>query len=125
MDTLNMGLQEASALRAAVNDNVVPIGTDSSSQFEILKDYIQEFESSLDSEHEVGMLVASFGTSVLLNVTYISYENPTLMVFKGIYQGSEATLIQHVNHLNFLLTSVKKDADRPKHKIGFAIDSEE
>lgn len=27
--------------------------------------------------------------------------------------------------LNFLLTSVKKDADRPKHKIGFSADPEE
>ena len=120
-----MSLQEAFDIRTAVNNNVVPIGTNSSSQFEILKDYIQEFESSLDSEHEVGMLLTSFGTSVLLNVTYISYESPSLMIFKGSFQGSKATLIQHVSQLNFLLTSIKKDADRPKHKIGFAIDLEE
>lgn len=125
MDILNTSLQEASALRAVANDQVVPIGTTSSSQFEILRDYIQEFENSLDSEHEVGILLTSFGTSVLLNVTYISYESPVLMIFKGFYQGKEATLIQHVSQLNFLLTSVKKDADRPKHKIGFSADPEE
>ena len=89
-------------------------------QFEILKRYIQEFEHSLDSEHEVGIMMTNFGQSVLMQVIQVSYEDPVLMVFKGFVNGREATLIQHINQLNFMLTSVEKEPDRPKRKIGFA-----
>ena len=88
-------------------------------QFEILKKYIQEFEQSLDTEHEVGIMMTNFGQSVLMNVTQITYEDPVLMVFKGFVNEREATLIQHINQLNFMLTSIEKDPDRPKRKIGF------
>ena len=30
-------------------------------QFRLLKKYIQEFEASLDSEHEVGVMLTNFG----------------------------------------------------------------
>ena len=33
------------------------------------------------------------------------------MVFKGFVNGQEATLIQHVNQLQLLLTSMKKEVD--------------
>lgn len=63
----------------------------------------------------------SFGQNILLKVTYISYEFTSLMVFKGYVNDKETTLIQHTNQLNFLLTSVDKAPDRPKHKIGFSV----
>ena len=88
-------------------------------QFEILKRYIQEFERSLDTEHEVGIMMTNFGQSVLMRVTYVTYEDPVLMVFKGYVNGREATLIQHINQLNFMLTTIEKDPDRPKRQIGF------
>lgn len=88
-------------------------------QFEILKKYIEKFEKSLDSEHEVGLMMTNFGQSVLMQVVQVSYENPVLMIFKGFVNGREATLIQHINQLNFMLTSVEKEPDRPKRKIGF------
>jgi len=88
-------------------------------QFKILKKYIRNFEKSLDSEHEVGILLTHFGHSVLMQVTEIRCEEPVLMVFKGYVDRREATLIQHINQLNFLLTSIPKEPDRPKRKIGF------
>ena len=88
-------------------------------QFEILKRYIQVFENSLDSEHEVGIMMTNFGQSVTMIVTKITYENPVLMVFTGYVNGKEATLLQHINQLNFMLTSVDKEPDKPKIKIGF------
>lgn len=91
----------------------------SDTQFEILQKYIKSFESSLDSEHEVGILLTNFGQSVIMQVTEISYEKSVLMVFKGYVNGKMSTLIQHVNQLNFLLTSVEKEPDRPKRTIGF------
>ncbi len=120
MDSINMSLENANLIREMASCEPVPSGTDSASQFEILKDYIYEFEKTLDSEHEVGMLLTNFGQNILLNVTYVSYENPSLMVFKGYVNGKYSTLIQHINQLNFLLTSVQKEPDRPKRQIGFA-----
>lgn len=91
----------------------------SDTQFEIIKQYIQEFESSLDTEHEVGLMLTSFGQSVLMQVTSITYEKSVLMIFKGLVNGKEATLIQHIHQLNFLLTSVEKAPEKQKTKIGF------
>lgn len=123
-DYLNPALHNAAMIREMASRDHVPLGTDSASQFETLKDYILEFEKSLDSEHEVGMLLTNFGQNILLQVTYISYEYPSLMIFRGYSNGRPATLIQHVNQLSFLLTSVQKDPNRPKRKIGFYIPEE-
>jgi len=90
-------------------------------QFQILKKYIQKFESTLDNDHEVGLMLTNFGQTVLMQVTRITYEEPVLMIFSGTVNGRESTLIQHMNQLSFLLTSVEKDKDAPKRKIGFAI----
>lgn len=124
MDFLSSALSNANTIRQLSDLEPVPIGTDSETQFEILKRYIEDFQNSLDSEHEVGMLLTNFGQNVLLKVTYISYESPVLMIFKGYVNDKEATLVQHVNQLNFLLTSVDKEPDRPKRKIGFLIQEE-
>ena len=92
-------------------------------QFEILKRYVQEFERSLDAEHEVGIMMTNFGQSVLMYVQQITYEDPVLMVFKGYVNGREATLIQHISQLSFMLTSVEKEPDRPKRQIGFSVNN--
>lgn len=120
MDFLSSALSDASEIRRLAVLKPVPVGTDSETQFEILKQYIEEFQNSLDSEHEVGMLLTNFGQNILLRVTYISYESPVLMIFKGFVNDKESTLVQHVSQLNFLLTSIEKEPNRPKQKIGFA-----
>lgn len=75
----------------------------SDTQFEILVKYIKEFEESLDSEHEVGLLLTNFGKTVTMQVTEISYEKSVLMIFKGYVDGRMSTLIQHISQLNFCL----------------------
>lgn len=93
-------------------------------QFEILKRYIQKFEISLDDDHEVGIMMTNFGQSVLMQVTQVTYEDPVLLVFTGFVNGRKATLIQHINQLNFMLTSVEKEPDRIKRQIGFVSNNE-
>jgi hypothetical protein len=93
-------------------------------QFEILKQYISDFEKALDDEHEVGMMLTNFGQSILMQVTNITYEEPVLFIFKGYVNGKESTLIQHMNQLNFMLTSVDKEPERPKRRIGFVVKEE-
>lgn len=97
----------------------------SDEQFRILRKYIEDFEKTLDPEHEVAIMLTNFGQTITMQVTYITYEEPVLMVFKGFVNGQEATLIQHVNQLNFLLTSIRKIEDRPKRKIGFSTENSE
>ncbi len=96
----------------------------SDTQFEIIRDYVEKFEASLDPEHEVGVMLTNFGQSILMYVTNITYEKSVLMVFKGYVNGREATLIQHINQLNFMLTSVEKEPERPKRKIGFTLNDD-
>lgn len=93
----------------------------SDTQFEIIKRYILDFQKSLDNEHDVGVLLTNFGSTMLMQVTSVGFERSVLMVFRGYVDGREATLIQHVSQLNFLLTSVPKAPDEPKRKIGFTV----
>lgn len=93
-------------------------------QFKILQRYVQEFEQTLDPQHEVGIMMTNFGQSIIMQVTQITYEKPVLLIFKGFVDGKMSTLIQHMNQLNFLLTSLDKVDDRPKNPIGFTIPSE-
>lgn len=96
----------------------------SDTQFEILKKYIRDFEETLDADHEIGLLLTNFGQSIIMQVTEISYEESVIMIFKGYVNGKMSTLVQHVSQLNFLLTSIEKEADRPKRTIGFIQPSE-
>lgn len=96
----------------------------SDTQFDVLRKYIKDFESSLDSEHEVGLILTNFGQSITMQVTEISYEESVLMIFKGYVNGRMSTLIQHVSQLNFLLTSIEKEPNKPKHPIGFICPAE-
>lgn len=95
-------------------------------QYEKIMDEIRDFEKELDDEHEIAMMLASFGQNILLHVIDIAYANPTILYFYGYVNGKPSTLIQHVSQLNFLLTAVEKlnPYEKP-HRIGFVNDSEE
>jgi hypothetical protein len=89
-------------------------------QYEILCEYIKEFQDGLDEEHEVCVQLASFGQSILMQVTGIGYANPSLITFDGYVNGQRCQLIQHVNQLNFMLmASPKAEPDKPARRIGF------
>lgn len=95
-------------------------------QYEILMRSIKEFEDTLDDDHEVAIQLASFGESIIMNVTDIGYSNPSLIHFYGYVDGKKAELIQHVSKLNFLLLAVpKSDPNRPARRIGFVITDNE
>lgn len=91
----------------------------SDTQFDVIKKYVLDFQQSLDQEHDIGLLLTNFGQAMLMEVTQIGFEKSVLMVFRGFVNGRESTLIQHISQLNFLLTSVPKDPEKPKRKIGF------
>ncbi len=89
-------------------------------KYEKIMEQIHNFEETLDTEHEIALKLASFGSSITMIVTDISYQNPDLLYFYGYVNGEDAQLIQHMNQLNFLLTSVeRKDKSKPARRIGF------
>lgn len=93
-------------------------------QYAFLKKYIQEYEEALDSEHEVGIMMTNFGQAIVMLIEEITYEKPVLLIFKGYVNGKRSTLIQHMNQLNFLLTSLDKVDEKPKKRIGFVAPEE-
>lgn len=67
--------------------------------------------------------MAAFGTSMIMQVTDIAYQNPDMLYFYGYINGNETQLIQHISQLNFALMAVKKDEpERPPRRIGFTAD---
>ena len=89
-------------------------------KYEKIMEQIHDFEETLDAEHEIALKLASFGSSITMIVTDISYQNPDLLYFYGFVNGKDAQLIQHINQLNFLLTSVEReDKSKPARRIGF------
>ena len=97
------------------------ITSDAEMQLKIIEKYVRQFQQTLDPEHDVGALLADFGQPVLMEVTEISCEPPHTMIFRGLKDGREATLIQNVSRLNFLLTTVPKEPEKSRNAIGFNV----
>ena len=86
--------------------------------YEVIMEQIKEFELSLDDEHETAVKLASFGQDLTMSVTDIGYANPSTLVFYGYVGEHEATLVQHMSQLNFLLLAVPKaDPSKPPKRI--------
>lgn len=126
IDPLTPDFDLFTSMRESIGINTVKILKDEAdlaeNQFEIIKQYVLDFQESLDAEHDVGLMLTHFGNTILMEVTHISYEMPVLMVFRGYVNGRKSTLIQHISQINFLLTSISKDPDKPHRKIGFTVE---
>lgn len=94
-------------------------------KYEIIVEQIKEFQDGLSDDVDVCVQLASFGSSILMYVSDIGYQNPDILYFWGHVNGNEAQLIQHMSQLNFLLMAVKKEnpEDEPK-RIGFIVDED-
>lgn len=89
-------------------------------KYKKLKEQIEEFQSELSNDVDVCIALAAFGTSMIMQVTDIGYQNPDMLYFYGYINGSETQLIQHISQLNFALMAVKKDEpERAPRRIGF------
>lgn len=89
------------------------------SQFESIKRQIQQFESSLDSDKEVAVRLASFGATITMSVDVIEWDG-LVIVFHGWVNENRATLVQNMSQLNFLLLAASRDdPEKPRKKIGF------
>lgn len=94
-------------------------------KYEKLREQIEEFQSDLTDDVDVCIALASFGTSMIMQVTDIGYQNPDILYFYGYINGNQTQLIQHVSQMNFVLMAVKKEEPgRPPRRIGFVTDEE-
>lgn len=86
-----------------------------------LINWINDFDADLDANHEVGVRLVSFGTTVVFHLENIGYWNPSLISFSGkTDDGEPVELIQHVSQISILLMKLPRlDPTQPKKKIGF------
>lgn len=86
---------------------------------ENVRKYIEDFERGLDTEHEVGLRIASFGGVVFFHAEAIGFARPDLVTFIGTTdEGDRVQLVQHYSQLSFLLKAVKKQQPEAR-RIGF------
>ncbi|MEM7545620.1 MAG: DUF6173 family protein [Pseudomonadota bacterium] len=84
--------------------------------------YIQNFEKTLDSEHEVAMGFAG-GDSGSLHIQGVGFFAPDLITFYGADpSGAKTQLVQHVSQLSVMLRAapLPKDQKEPM-RIGFQL----
>lgn len=96
-----------------------------SDTYEILVDYINNFEKDLDEKHEIGGRLVSFGQTEIFHIIDIGYYNPDIITFFGENSnGKKIQLIQHVSQLNVLLVALQKLPDQPARRIGYKLAEE-
>lgn len=89
--------------------------------------WINEFDETLDHNHEVGVRLVSFGQICVFHLSDISYWNPSLISLIGVTnEGEPVELIQHVSQISILLMKLPRlDPNKPKQKIGFRSENNE
>lgn len=113
---------EEMPLPAAVGE--VPVEQKSPAQwaYERLVLYIQNFEKTLDGDHEVGMGFAG-GEMGVMRIQGIGFFAPDIVTFYGSdMTGAKTQLIQHVTQLNVMLRAAPKESEaKEANRIGFRL----
>ncbi len=105
-------------------DEPVPPARAAEATFNRIVSYIREFEANMDSAHEVGARMVSFGDTVQFHIVDMGYWNPDIVTFDGLDEGGRRMkLIQNVSQLNVLLVAIPKriEHDEPR-RIGFVLE---
>jgi len=84
--------------------------------------YIQNFEKTLDGEHEVAMGFTG-GDAGVLRIEGMGYFDPDIVTFYGSDPvGGKTQLVQHVSQLNVMLRALPKQVEEaPANRIGFRL----
>jgi hypothetical protein len=87
--------------------------------YERLVKQIQDFESGLSSDEEIGARLVGTPGAGVLHVEDAGYWGPDLLFFYGTNEhGKAVQLIQHYTQVNLLLTALPKEGPEPR-RIGF------
>lgn len=84
--------------------------------------YIQNFEKTLDNDHEVAMGFAGSDTGVI-RIEGMGYFDPDVITFYGSDpEGTKTQLIQHVTQLSVMLRALPKQTPTvAPNRIGFRL----
>lgn len=84
--------------------------------------YIQNFEKTLDNDHEVGMGFTG-GDAGVMRIEGLGYFDPDIITYYGTNgAGAKAQLVQHVSQLNVMLVASPKQANQAEpNRIGFQL----
>lgn len=84
--------------------------------------YIQNFEKTLDNEHEVAMGFAAGGAGTL-RIEGMGYFDPDIVTFYGSDpSGAKTQLVQHVSQLGVMLRALPKPSETAEPvRIGFRL----
>lgn len=87
--------------------------------------YIQNFEKTLDNEHEVAMGFAGDSSGVI-RIEGMGYYDPDLITFYGSDPaGTKTQLVQHVTQLSVMLRALPKQVKQAEPtRIGFQLAAE-
>ena len=109
---------EKSPLPAAVAAKPAEQKSPSQWAYERLVLYIQKFEETLDTDHEVGMGFAGSDAG-MIHIQGMGYFAPDMITFYGVDPaGAKTQLVQHVSQLNVMLKAAPKINEEPL-RIGF------
>ena len=94
--------------------------------YDRLMGQIRSFEATLNPDEEIGAYLSSFGSTILIKIEHVGFQNPYFIVFSGtlIGEAGKVRLVQHTTQINVLFTSVKvrQEEARPAKRIGFLQD---
>ncbi|MFK7945617.1 MAG: DUF6173 family protein [Paracoccaceae bacterium] len=114
---------EKTPLPAAVAAKPAENKSPSQWAYERLVLYIQKFEETLDTGHEVGMGFAGSDAG-MIHIQGMGYFAPDMITFYGVDPaGAKTQLVQHVSQLNVMLKAAPKIHDEPL-RIGFQMRSQ-
>ena len=90
--------------------------------YERLIAYIQNFEKTLDNEHEVAMGFAGDDSGVI-KIEGMGYYDPDIITFYGTdLAGTKTQLVQHVTQLSVMLRALPKQVETAEpSRIGFRL----
>lgn len=90
--------------------------------FDRLCRMIEDFESRLSPEEEVGAAIVGAPGEGAFHVDDIGFWGPDMIMFYGKnVHGRRVRLIQHYQQLSILLTALPREPERPARRIGFAL----
>jgi len=112
----------AASAPASVKDKPVEQKSPAEWAYERLILYIQNFEKTLDNEHEVAMGFVG-GDAGVLKIEGMGYFDPDIVTFYGSdASGSKTQLVQHVSQLSVILRALPKPcAQAEPERIGFRL----
>ncbi len=115
------------AANAPASVKAKPVGEKSAAEwaYERLILYIQNFEKTLDNEHEIAMGFVG-GDAGVLKIEGMGYFDPDIVTFYGSdAAGGKTQLVQHVSQLSVILRALPKPvAQAEPERIGFQLAAE-